>query len=452
MRWDQYQPRDFAMKLHNRDQRRWTTLVCHRRAGKTVSCVVELITGCLENTLENPSFGYFAPYRSQSKSVAWGYLKDLSRDFWAKPPNEAELTVFLKTNNGTIGKIICGGTDNLDALRGNYYDGIVLDEVGDISPSAYYSVLRPALADRRGWAIFAGTPKGYNMFWNLREEARINEARGSHLLLEVKASESGILHPDELRDAKAQMTEDAYLREFECSFDASIPGAIWAKDIGLAYEEGRVKDYCATDDIDYSIPIELVGDLGYTDSCSWWGWQTVPGGYKMVLFYESNSQPISHYIEWIKSLPFIVKQVWLPHDARAKSLQTGRSIVEAFISSGIIPQIVVNMDILDGIEAARQILPLCYFDEKATAQGIEHLRGYSREWDDKAQVFRNKPKHDHHSHASDSFRYLALCAAKVSKRAGNVYLDGETPSELKNYGFCLDDIWDTAPKVNARIG
>ena len=133
-------------------------------------------------------------------------------------------------------------------------------------------------------------------------------------------------------------------------------------------------------------------------------------------------------------------------------MQTGRSIVEAFISSGIIPQIVVNMDILDGIEAARQILPLCYFDEKATAEGIEHLRGYSREWDDKAQVFRNKPKHDHHSHASDSFRYLALCAAKVSKSAGNVLLDSETQAPLLHYGFCLEDLYDNQPAKSLRIG
>lgn len=447
MRWSEYQPRPFAQAMHNRVGKRWTTLVCHRRAGKTVSCVVDLILGCLETKKENPSFGYFAPYRSQSKSVAWGYLKDLSKDFWAKPPNEAELTVFLKTTHGTVGRIICGGTDNLDALRGNYYDGIVLDEIGDMSPSAYYSVLRPALADRKGWAIFAGTPKGYNMFWNLREEARLNPK--THMLVEVKGSESGILDADELRDAKAQMTEDAYLREFECSFDASIPGAIWARDIGLAYAENRVYDF--SEKIDHETPVEIVGDLGFTDSCSWWVWQTGPEGYRIIDFYESNSQPISHYIEWIHNLPFKNKKVWLPHDARAKSLQTGRSMIEAFLENGIRPEIVPMMDILDGIEAARQVLPLCYFNESKTAEGIEHLRGYSREWDDKAQVFKNKPKHDHHSHASDSFRYLSLVAKKIGKLAAPIEVK-QDQTELKSYGFCLNDIWDTAPKETRRIG
>jgi phage terminase large subunit len=285
------------------------------------------------------------------------------------------------------------------------------------------------------------------MFWNLREEARLNPK--THMLVEVKGSESGILDDDELRDAKAQMTEDAYLREFECSFDASIPGAIWAKDIGRAYEENRIYDF--SEKIDSEMEVEVVGDLGFTDSCSWWVWQTGPEGYRIIDFYESNSQPISHYIEWIHNLPYKVKTVWLPHDARAKSLQTGRSMIEAFLENGIRPNIVPMMDILDGIEAARQVLPKCYFNEPSTAEGVEHLRGYSREWDDKAQVFKNKPKHDHHSHASDSFRYLSLVAQKI----GKVVMPSEVKqggTELKSYGFSLNDIWDTAPTQNRRIG
>jgi phage terminase large subunit len=447
MRWQDYQPREFAKALHNRKGKRWTTLVLHRRAGKTVSCVVDLILGCMETEKSNPSFAYFAPFRSQAKSVAWQYLKELSRDYWAKPPNEAELTVFLKTQHGTVGRIICGGTDNMDALRGNYYDGVVLDEVAQMSPSAWYSIIRPALADRKGWAIFAGTPHGYNLFFSLKEEARLNPK--THLLIEVKASESGILDDDELRDAKIQMTEDAYLREFECSFDASIPGAIWARDIGKAYEENRIYDF--SEKIDSEMEVEVVGDLGFTDSCSWWVWQTGPEGYRIIDFYESNSQPISHYIEWIHNLPYKVKTVWLPHDARAKSLQTGRSMIEAFLENGIRPNIVPMMDILDGIEAARQVLPKCYFNEPSTSEGIEHLRGYSREWDDKAQVFKNKPKHDHHSHASDSFRYLSLVAQKIGKVVMPLEVQ-QGQRELKSYGFSLNDIWDTAPTQNTRIG
>lgn len=270
MRLNEYQPRDFALQLHNSDKR-WMVLVCHRRAGKTVAACVDLVIGALETKKPNPQFCYLAPYRQQAKTVAWSYLKDLTRDYWAQPPNESELTVFLKSQGG-VAKIFVAGADNPDSLRGLYLDGVVLDEIGDMRPSAWHSVLRPALADRRGWAIFAGTPKGKNLFWALREEARLNP--NTHMLLEVKASTSGILHPDELRDARAQMTEDTYLREFECSFDAAIPGAYWAKEIGALFDVGQVKDFEAEPDL----PVEVVADLGFTDSCSWWVWQTTPDG------------------------------------------------------------------------------------------------------------------------------------------------------------------------------
>jgi phage terminase large subunit len=448
MNLSEYQPRPFADKLHRRSKR-WVVMVLHRRAGKTVSCIAELIVGALATALPNPQFAYLAPYRSQAKAVAWQYLKDMSRELWAKPPNESELTVYIKSKGGTA-KIFVGGTDNMDSLRGLYFDGVVLDEVGDMPPGVYYSVVRPALSDRGGWCVFAGTPKGKNLFWNLREEARLNPA--THELIEVKASESGIIDPAELRDAKAQMTEDAYLREFEVSFDAAIPGAYWARDIGKAYDEGRIKEF----DIDPELEVEVVGDLGFTDSCSWWVWQTGPEGYRVIDFMESNSQPIQYYIDWIKGLPYKVGQVWLPHDARAKSLQTGRSMIEQFLEQGIRPQLVPSLSLEDGIEAARQVLPYCYFQEEATYTGVGHLRAYSRDWDDKNQVFRNKPKHDSHSHASDAFRYLAIATKKIAPITSKFHKIDPNNQPLvvdsPKYQVCLEDLWDTAPSKSGRIG
>jgi hypothetical protein len=443
----EYQPREFALQLHNSDKR-WMVLVCHRRAGKTVAACVDLLIGALETKRPSPQFAYLAPYRQQGKTVAWSYLKDLSREYWAQPPNESELTVFIKSAGG-VAKIFVAGADNPDSLRGLYLDGVVLDEIGDMRPSAWHSVIRPALADRRGWAIFAGTPKGKNMFWALREEARMNPE--THMLIEVKASASGILHPDELRDARAQMTEDAYLREFECSFDAAIPGAYWAKEIGALYDAGQVKPF----EVEPDMAVEVVADLGFTDSCSWWVWQTGPDGYRVIDFYEDNSQSISHYIDWIKNLPYRVETVWLPHDAKAKSLQTGRSMVEAFLQGGIRPQLVPSMSLQDGIEAARQVLPYCWFNEDKVYEGLEHLRAYSREWDERSQTFKNKPKHDNHSHAADSFRYLALVAKKFGKKmsAPAVPADQDIDTDTRAYyQFTLDDLWECQPQQNQRIG
>lgn len=447
MNIQEYAPRTVFQPLHNRSKR-WTVVVAHRRAGKTVAMCADLVIGALECDKPKPQFAYMAPQRDQAKRVAWGYLKDLTRPLWSKPPNESELKITVNNGHGGESTIFVAGADNYDALRGMYFDGVVLDEVGDIRPSAWYTVLRPALSDRLGWAIFAGTPKGKNLFWNLREEARLNPT--THLLLELPASKTGIIHPDELRDAKAQMTEDAFAVEYECSFDAAVPGAYYAKLIGDAYEQQRIKE-CP---VDPEFPVNLVADLGYTDSCSWWGWQETPDGYRIVDFMEDDNQPIQHYIDWIKSRPYKVnpKGIFLPHDARAKSLQTGKSIIEQFLQNGIRPNLVPEMSLQDGIEAARLILPKCYFDEKGTYEGVEHLRAYMREWDEKTQTYRNRPKHDQHSHAADSFRYLALAARPVGKTQGAHKITTKADPKGAHYAFALDDIWDCAPAANMRIG
>jgi hypothetical protein len=440
-----YRPRDVFVPLHNRTAR-WACVVAHRRAGKTVAMCADLVVSALECKHPKPQVAYLAPFREQAKKVAWQYLKDLTKPLWAKPPNESELKITIHNNRpGDHSTIYCGGSDNPDSLRGLYLDAVVLDEVGQMRPSTWYSVVRPALSDRQGSAIWAGTPAGKNFFWQLREEARLNA--GTHVLLELPASKTGILPEEELRDARAQMTEETYAIEYEVSFDAAVPGAYYAKQIGELYEREQVGQFA----IDPDFAVDLVADLGFTDSCSWWGWQTTPGGYRIVDFYEADGQAIGHYIDWVKARPYKVGQVWLPHDAKAKSLQTGKSIIEQFLSAGITPRIVPELSLQDGIEAARIVLPKCFFDEKATYDGLEHLRGYMREWDERTQTYRNRPKHDQHSHASDAFRYLALAAKPISSNLsrGDVKI---APRQDMNYKFSLDDVWDCRPSQSRRVG
>ena len=419
-------------------------MVAHRRAGKTVAMCADLVIGALETALPRPQFAYLAPFREQAKRVAWQYLKELTKDFQVTAPNESELRIDIRNGHNDVSRIYVAGADNPDALRGMYFDGVVLDETGQIRPSAWYSVLRPALSDRKGWAIFAGTPAGKNFFWQIREEARLNPE--THLLMELPASKTGILDAEELRDAKAQMTEEAYATEYEISFEAAIPGAYYAKIIGELYDENRIGAW----PFDPELPVDFAADLGFTDSCSWWGWQTTPGGYRIVEFYEADGHPISHYIQYLKNRPYKVGNVYLPHDAKAKSLQTGKSIVEQFLAEGIRPQIAPELSLQDGIEAARVVLQRCWFNEETTYDGVNHLRGYQREWDERTQTFRSRPKHDQHSHAADAFRYFALSARPVSPKSQSGSRIAK--SEGQTFQFCLDDLWDLGPKTNIRIG
>jgi phage terminase large subunit len=189
----------------------------------------------------------------------------------------------------------------------------------------------------------------------------------------------------------------------ECDFDAALPGAIWGKELWQLEQEGRVK----SDLFDPELKVHAVLDLGFSDDTAIW-WFQVGKELRLIDCYASSGMPISHYHDVLKARPYQYGEwLWLPHDARAKSLQTGRSIEEQFRSLGWKPRIVPELGLIDGIQAARLTLTDCYFDEKCR-EGIETLKQYQREYDEDKRCFRDKPRHDWTSHYADSFRYACL--------------------------------------------
>jgi len=390
-----YKPRGAFLELHNRTQR-WAVVVAHRRAGKTVACVNELIKRALTFNGNDGRFAYVAPFYRQAKSVAWDYLKRFSAVIPDIKVNESELRIDYP--NGS--RITLFGADNADALRGLFFDGIVADEYGDWKPSVWSYVIRPALADRRGWAVIIGTPKGRNQFYDTYQHAQINN---DWLALTIRASESGLLPEHELESLKSELTEDAWRQEMECDFDAALPGAIFGKEIWLAEQEGRIKP----DLYDPALKVHAVLDLGFSDDTAIW-WFQVGKELRIIDCYSTHGMPIAHYQDVLKAKQYSYGEwLWLPHDARAKSLQTGRSIEEQFRSLGWKPRIVPELGLIDGVQAARLTLGDCYIDSKCS-EGLDALKQYQREYDEDKKCFRDKPRHDWTSHYSDAFRYACL--------------------------------------------
>jgi len=208
-----YYPREQQAEIHD-NLKRFSVLVCHRRFGKTVLAINSLIDAALAKDLINPRYAYIAPLYKQAKSVAWDYLKQFSRPIPGIMINESELRIDYP--NGA--RIQLFGADNPDSLRGQYFDGVVIDEVAQCQPTLYGEVIRPTLADRKGWVIFIGTPKGHDHFYDLYQLARRDD---DWYCKRFKASETGILDADELHQARKQMSESEYSQEFECDFDIS---------------------------------------------------------------------------------------------------------------------------------------------------------------------------------------------------------------------------------------
>ena len=391
-----YTPRQPFKPLHHRKQR-WAVIVAHRRAGKTVACINELIKAAMTFHRNDGRFGYVAPFYRQAKSVAWDYLKRYSAPIPGISINESELRIDYP--NGS--RIQLFGADNADSLRGLFFDGIVADEYGDWKPSVWAYVIRPALADRQGWAVIIGTPKGRNQFFEVFNKALNDD---DWLALKIVASESGLLPPTELDALKKELTDDAWRQEMECDFDAALPGAIYGKELYLAEQQGRIKAGV----FDPAIKVHAVFDLGFSDDTAIWFFQVAARELRIVDCYSASGYAISHYVDVLKAKPYsYADYVWLPHDARAKSLQTGRSIEQQFNSLGFKTRIVPELSLMDGIQAARLTLAECYFDE-VCRDGIETLKQYQREYDEDKRCFRDKPRHDWTSHYADAFRYACL--------------------------------------------
>lgn len=328
--------------------------------------------------------------------MAWDYLKRYSGVVPGVSINESELRIDYP--NGA--RIQLFGADNADALRGMFFDLVVADEYGDWKPSVWAYVIRPALADRQGRAIIIGTPKGRNQFFDVLEHAKKSP---DWLVLTITAATSGILPESELTALRSELTEDAWRQEMECDFDAALPGAIFGKELWELEQAGRVKP----DLYDPALKTHAVMDLGFTDDTAIW-WFQVGKEIRLIDCYSASAQPIAHYQEILKGKPYRYGEwLYLPHDARAKSLQTGRSIEEQFRGLGWKTRIVPELGLIDGIQAARLSLAQCWFDEKCR-EGIETLKQYQREYDEDKRCFRDKPRHDWTSHYADAFRYACL--------------------------------------------
>lgn len=406
-----YQPRPAFIPFHNRPQR-WANLVTHRRAGKTVALVNDIVLSARTPIRHaDPQYAYIGPTYTQSKRIAWAYLKNYSQPYWTKPPSESELKVTLVNNS----VIYCLGADNADSLRGMYLDGFVGDEYALWKPSVFSQVIRPALSDRHGWGVFASTPRGKNLFYDVLKKAKKYPREWFNLIL--RASQSGLMPARELQELLRDMDPEEFAQEYECSFDSALKGAIYAAEVNALFLSSRLKKGL----FDPALPTNFVYDLGFTDAMVRIAYQLPPftGNVHIVNVTGVSGKDIFWHIDELHSFPGRIGTVYLPHDARARNLQTGKSIVEQFIEHQITPMMVPNHHVHDGISATRRLWPRLIVENQPldplepegdthTSDFIEAAKQYHRVWDDDKLMFSDVPYHDWSSDYMDALRYLAM--------------------------------------------
>jgi len=408
-----YEPRPFQAVLH-RELKRFNLLVCHRRFGKTVFSIMEMVDRALRNEHRNPQYAYIAPTYGQAKRVAWEYIKYYCGCIPNAKANEAELRVDIIRDrpDGTQDKIrfmLLGG-ENPDSLRGLYLDGCVLDEYAQCPPMIWGEIIRPALSDRKGWAIFIGTPKGKNHFFDMMElyKKLMSESNDNYFAAVYRASETGVVDAEELLDAQATMTEEEYAQEYECDFAAALIGAYYGKYINEMIAQDRIRDF----EYDPSTPVRMAFDLGISDSTAIWMYQVVGREVRIIDYIENEGVGLEWYVKEIQSKQYLIDPFGtaLPHDGAARELGTGKTRQEQLEELGLRSHIIPRQSIMDGIEAARMLLkkPTVYIHKTNCEKGIKALSNYQRQFDRKKGIFLEKPLHNWASNGADSFRYMAL--------------------------------------------
>jgi len=219
-----YRPHRFQAQVH-RGLKRFGVIVAHRRWGKSVLSVNELIDRALRDETGSGRYGYVAPFLKQAKEIAWSYLKHFTRDLPQVSIHEAELAITL--HNGS--RIRLYGADNPDSIRGTYFSFVVIDEVADMKPEVWGEIIRPALMDRKGGALFVGTPKGQNLLAELFFRQDDDWFRALY-----RVDETGLIDDEELELARSSMSEAQYNQELLCSFSASADNVLITIDLASA--------------------------------------------------------------------------------------------------------------------------------------------------------------------------------------------------------------------------
>lgn len=383
--------------------------VWHRRAGKDSTALNWTAVAAHER---RGVYWHMLPQQSQGRKTVWDGIDRAGRrmiDQAFPPPlraatNKQEMKIELKC--GSIWQVV--GSDNYNSLIGSNPVGVIFSEYSVADPSAW-DYIRPILAENGGWAIFIYTARGRNHGAMLYELAKQNASWFAQILT---VDDTGILAPDVIEEERRSgMSEDMIAQEYYCSFQAAIVGAYYGRQMSDADKDGRITAV----PYEPAKPVETWWDLGMRDAMAIWFVQRIGPQIRLIDYYENSGEGMQHYAKVLQDRGYVYGRHVAPHDIEVREIGTGKSRRETAAALGIKFDVAPKLDVDDGIDAVRAMLPSCWFDAKKCERGIEALRQYRKEWDDRNKVFHDHPLHDWTSHPADALRHGAT-ARPVAKR------------------------------------
>lgn len=413
-----YRPRGWQKQFHDGViDKRFAVAIVARQHGKTEAACQEIIHRALTGP-EGAAYALVAPYAVQSTRIFWPRLKRL-----LEPLTRARLVTFSETNKiVTLAgnrRIHCLGCDT-ESARGLSFRGLVADEYDSLDISIWNSVFLPTLTDAGddSFVLYIGTLSSAGRLWQLYQDKADDPEWYTQM---TRASEAGIMTPDQMERYRTNMGEYAFLREFECDPSPPVAHTVLGDLMEQARREGRITKV----PYDADRAVICSWDLGIADSTSIWFCQFYGNQLHMIDYEEYAGIGLDEIIRRIQAKPYNISLQILPHDVQVRDYGTGSARLDLFYAADLDPQPLQRAVVADTLTAARVNLQRTLFDAENCRRGIEALRQASFQVEQRTQTVINKVKHDHHSHGLDSFRYLCQWVQE------NYPLDGANTADFE---------------------
>lgn len=391
-------------------------LVWHRRAGKDDlalhwTAVAANDVGNDESIGRVGTYWHMLPEAAQARKAIWEAVNPhtgLRRVDEAFPSALRETTreqeMFIRFKSRSTWQVV--GSDNYDSLVGSPPVGVVFSEWALADPQAW-AYIRPILLENGGWALFPYTPRGRNHGAAFYETLLGNA--------EWHCEKLTALQTDVFTEAQLDHEKREYIREFGeteglarfnqeylCDFNAAVVGAYFGPEMNTAEAEGRI---CRVPH-DPGLLVQTWWDLGYDDLTAIWFVQYAGRELRFIDYIEGAGGDAAFWAKELQQRPYNYGDCILPHDAGARSPQSGKTYAQVLADLGLRKQTIVPRtdDLVGSINQARLLIPRSVFDAEKCKRGIEALRQYRREWDDKMKTFKARPMHDWASHGADAYR------------------------------------------------
>lgn len=388
-------------------------LIWPRRNGKDLFCWNLVVAKAMQRV---GTYYYIAPYYNQARQIIWEGSDGSGRPFLDYVPapliagmyhqGRTKLDMRQKLPNGSQIKLV--GSDNIDAIVGTNPIGIVFTEFS-IHKRGVWDYLRPILTENGGWALFNGTPRGMsNEFYELYTKAIRPESQW--FLQHITRDDTGVPSLEAIEeDRQSGMPEALINQEYYTNFLTGNVGTYYSTEMEMLREANRITRV----PYDPRLPVYTFWDLGKRDACAIWFVQFFQHEVRIIRYYEKVESSLIEQVKFVKEQPYVYAAHYAPHDINVEEMSTKVSRWQTASEHGIEFEIVEKLPLMDGIDAVRNLLPRCWFDEELTLLGRKALEHYHKKRDDKSESFSDTPAKSWANHGSDGFRMLAVVADSI---------------------------------------